>query len=131
MTLWPTRTGDKRKGQVSFPYPRGLKPVREEGGAHKATLLSTSLLMAELLPLLSWVPPGSQGSAQDSPVPPAEHRAQNERSQGLAPESWRFLEVPTIHITPSSDGESPPSTPTTPRLQRPRTPDLESLSQDR
>ncbi|XP_048646991.1 protein Aster-A isoform X3 [Marmota marmota marmota] len=86
--------------------------------------------MAELLPLLSWVPPGSQGSAQDSPVPPAEHRAQNERSQGLAPESWRFLEVPTIHITPSSDGESPPSTPTTPRLQRPRTPDLESLSQD-
>nr|XP_040135354.1 protein Aster-A isoform X2 [Ictidomys tridecemlineatus] len=86
--------------------------------------------MAELLPLLSWVPPDSQGSAQDSPVPSAEHRAQNERSQGLAPESWRFLEVPTIQITPSSDGESPPSTPTTPRLQRPRTPDLESLSQD-
>lgn len=39
--------------------------------------------------------------------------------------------MPTIHITPSSDGESPPGTPSTPRLQSMKTLDPECLSQDR
>ncbi|XP_013377814.1 PREDICTED: GRAM domain-containing protein 1A isoform X2 [Chinchilla lanigera] len=87
--------------------------------------------MAELLPLLPWVPQGDQGGAQDSPAPPAEGQEQDARAQGLAPEPWRFLAVPTIQITPCSDGESPPSSPTPSCLRRLRTPDLEGLPQDR
>ncbi|XP_014650285.1 PREDICTED: GRAM domain-containing protein 1A isoform X1 [Ceratotherium simum simum] len=89
--------------------------------------------MAELLPLLPWAPPLTEGSAQDSPVPPAEWQSQQPQGgsvKGLAPEPWRLLEVPSILITPSSDGESPPGTPTPRRLQLLRTPDLESVPQD-
>lgn len=80
--------------------------------------------MAELLPLLT----------QDSLVLSAEWQSQQPqdgRAEGLAPEPWRFLEVPSIQITPSSDGESPHCTPTPQRLQLLRTPDLESLPQER
>jgi hypothetical protein len=88
--------------------------------------------MAELLPLLPWALPGAQDGAQDSPIPPAEPQAQGDGAQGLAREPWRYLEVPTICITPpSSDGGSPPCTPKALRLQSLRTPDLESLFQDR
>ncbi|XP_010624619.1 protein Aster-A isoform X2 [Fukomys damarensis] len=84
--------------------------------------------MAELL--LSWVPQGDQGATQDSPAPTVEQQAQDDGAQGLAPEPWMFLAVPTIQITPSSDGESLPSTPTPSRSWRLRSPDLESLSED-
>ncbi|XP_004601052.2 LOW QUALITY PROTEIN: protein Aster-A [Sorex araneus] len=86
--------------------------------------------MAELLPLLPWAPPLAQDSGRDSPVPPAEwpsRQPQRDGAEDLAPEPWKLLEVPAIHITPSSDGESPPGTPPAPRLLR--TPDLDCLSQ--
>ncbi|XP_012585934.1 PREDICTED: GRAM domain-containing protein 1A [Condylura cristata] len=89
--------------------------------------------MAELLPLLPWAPPVAQGGAQDPPAPPAQWQSQQPqggRADGLVPERWRLLAVPSIHITPSSDGESPPCSPTPRRLQRLRTPDLESSSWD-
>lgn len=90
--------------------------------------------MAELLPLLPWAPPLTQDGAQDSPVPPAKWQSQQPQggsAEGLAPEAWRLLGVPSIQITPCSDGESPPGSPTSGRLQLLRTPDLESLPQDR
>ncbi|XP_044615284.2 protein Aster-A isoform X1 [Equus asinus] len=89
--------------------------------------------MAELLPLLPWAPPLTQDGAQDSPVPPAKWQSQQPQggsAEGLAPEAWRLLGVPSIQITPCSDGESPPGSPTPGRLQLLRTPDLESLPQD-
>ncbi|XP_023577305.1 GRAM domain-containing protein 1A isoform X1 [Octodon degus] len=86
--------------------------------------------MAELLPLLPWAPPEDQGGAQDLPALPVERQAQDAGAQGLAPEPWRFLAVPTIQITPSSDGESPSSSPSLSSLRRLRTPSLESLPQD-
>lgn len=92
-----------------------------------------ALPMAELLPQLPW-PPSVEGGVQDSSVPAAEWQNQQPRdgrAEGPSPETWRLPEVPSIHITPSSDGESPPCTPTPQRLRLPRTPDLESLPQDR
>lgn len=89
--------------------------------------------MAELLPQLPR-PALAEGGVQDSSVPAAEWQNQQPQgggADGLSPGTWRHLEVPTIHITPSSDGESPPCTPTPQRLRLPRTPDLESLLQDR
>lgn len=90
--------------------------------------------MAELLPLLPGAPLLTQGGAQDAPVPPAEwqsQKLQDVRAEGLAPEPWRLLEVPSIQITPSSDGESLHCILTPQRLQLLKTPDLESLPQDR
>ena len=84
--------------------------------------------MADLLPLLPWAPQGAQDGNQDSAGSPTEQQTQTDKVQDLSPKSWRLLWVPTIHITPSSDGESPPGTPTTPRFQ---TLDLECLPQDR
>ncbi|XP_076988277.1 protein Aster-A isoform X3 [Tamandua tetradactyla] len=89
--------------------------------------------MAELLPLLPWAPPLGHSGAQGSPVPPTKQQKQQLQdgsAQGLAPEPWRLLGVPSIYITPSSDGESPPCTPAPRRLQQLRTPDLKSVSQD-
>uniref|UniRef100_A0A8C9APS0 GRAM domain containing 1A n=1 Tax=Prolemur simus TaxID=1328070 RepID=A0A8C9APS0_PROSS len=89
--------------------------------------------MNEFLPLLPWAPPLSQDSAQGLSAPPAEQQRQQPQGDGaqsLAPEPWRLLEVPEIHITPSSDGESPPCSPTPQRSQRLRTPEPEHLSQD-
>lgn len=89
--------------------------------------------MAELLPQLPW-PPRAEGGAQDTSVPRAEWQSQEppgDGAEGPAPEPWRPLVVPSIYITPSSDGESPPCTPTPQRLQLPWTPDPDSLSQDR
>ncbi|KAB0399560.1 hypothetical protein E2I00_005441 [Balaenoptera physalus] len=91
--------------------------------------------MAEFLPLLPCAPLLTQdGCAQDSLVPPAEWQSQQPhggRAQDLAPKPWRLPEVPSIQITPASDGESPPCTPPPQRLQLPTTPDLESSPQDR
>lgn len=90
--------------------------------------------MAELLPLLPGAPLLTQDGAQDSPVPPAEWQSQqlqDVRAEGLASEPWRLLEVPSIQITPSSDEESPYYILTPQRLQLLKTPDLESLPQDR
>lgn len=87
--------------------------------------------MADLLPLLPWAPQGAQGANQDSSGSPAEQQTQDDNVRDLSPKSWRLLGVPTIHITPSSDGESPPGTPNTPRFQSLKTPDPECLSQDR
>ncbi|TEA42662.1 hypothetical protein DBR06_SOUSAS1610168, partial [Sousa chinensis] len=93
-----------------------------------------TLPMAEFLPLLPCAPLLTQdGGAQDSPVPPAKWQSQQPqggRAQGLASKPWRLPEVPSIQITPASDGESPPCTPPPQRLQLPRTPDPESLPQD-
>ncbi|KAF6077617.1 GRAM domain containing 1A [Phyllostomus discolor] len=82
--------------------------------------------MAEFLPLLSGVPPLTQGHSQDSVVSPAECQSQQPQDD----EPWRLLEVPSIQITPSSDGESPHCTPRPQRLQLLRTSDLDSLLQD-
>lgn len=94
-----------------------------------------ALSMAELLPLLPCLPPPApDGSAQDTPVPPAEGQSwqpQGGRAEGLALKSQRLLEVPSIQITPASDEESPPCTPPPQRLQLPRTQDPESSPQDR
>lgn len=94
-----------------------------------------TLPMAEFLPLLPCAPLLTQdGGAQDSPVPPAKWQSQQPqggRAQGLASKPWRLPEVPSIQITPASDGESPPCTPPPQRLQLPRTPDPETLPQDR
>lgn len=87
--------------------------------------------MAELLPLLSWTPQEAQGGDQGSPGSPAEQQTQADSVQDLSPKSWRLLGVPAIHITPSSDVESPPGSPSPPRFQRMKTPDLECPSQDR
>lgn len=92
-----------------------------------------ALPMAELLSQLPW-PPLAEGSTEDASVPRAKWQSQQPKgggAEGLAHEPWRFLEVPSIYITPCSDGESPPCTPTPQRLQLPRTPDPDSLSQDR
>lgn len=90
--------------------------------------------MAELLPLLPGAPLLTQGAAQDPPVLPADWQSQqlqDSRAEGLTSEPWKFLEVPSIQIMPSSDGESPHYIPTPQCLQLLRTPDLESLPQDR
>ncbi|KAB0348767.1 hypothetical protein FD754_013624 [Muntiacus muntjak] len=90
--------------------------------------------MAEFLPLLPCAPLLTQDvCAQDSRVPPAKgpsQEAHGGRGQGPAPKRWKLLEVPTIQITPASDGESPPCTPPPQCLQLPRTPDPESSPQD-
>ncbi|XP_054529259.1 protein Aster-A isoform X1 [Pan troglodytes] len=89
--------------------------------------------MDDVLPLMPWETLLAQGSPQGSPDLPAGQRKQQpqgDRAQGLASESWKLLEVPIIHITPSSDGESPACTPTPRRRQQQRMPDLQSLSQD-
>ncbi|XP_005616784.1 protein Aster-A isoform X3 [Canis lupus familiaris] len=88
--------------------------------------------MAQLLPQPPW-PPSAEGGDPGASGPPAEWQSQppqGRRADGLAPEPWRLLEVPSIHITPCSDGESPPGTPTPQRLQLPRTPDPESRPRD-
>lgn len=85
--------------------------------------------MADFLPLLPWAPQGAQGGNQDSSGSPAEQQTEADNVQDLSPKSWKLLGVPTIYITPSSDGESPPGTPNTPRSQSMKTLDLES--QDR
>nr|XP_025866172.1 GRAM domain-containing protein 1A [Vulpes vulpes] len=88
--------------------------------------------MAQLLPEPPW-PPSAEGGDPGASGPPAEWQSQppqGRRADGLAPEPWRLLEVPSIHITPCSDGESPPGTPTPQRLQLPRTPDPESRPRD-
>lgn len=91
--------------------------------------------MAEFPPLLPCTPLLTEDvCAQDSRVPPAKEpsqEAQGGRVHGPAPKHWKFLEVPTIQITPASNGESPPCTPPAQRLQLPRTPDRESSPQDR
>ncbi|MXQ83569.1 hypothetical protein E5288_WYG014594 [Bos mutus] len=90
--------------------------------------------MAEFPPLLPCTPLLTEDvCAQDSRVPPAKEpsqEAQGGRVHGPAPKHWKFLEVPTIQITPASNGESPPCTPPAQRLQLPRTPDRESSPQD-
>ncbi|XP_061243937.1 protein Aster-A isoform X1 [Bos javanicus] len=90
--------------------------------------------MAEFLPLLPCTPLLTQDvCAQDSRVPPAKEpsqEAQGGRVHGPAPKRWKLLEVPTIQITPASNGESPPCTPPAQRLQLPRTPGRKSLPQD-
>ncbi|CAD7692804.1 unnamed protein product [Nyctereutes procyonoides] len=88
--------------------------------------------MAQLLPQLPW-PPSAEGDDLGASGPPAEWQSQppqGRRADSLAPEPWRLLEVPSIHITPCSDEESPPGTPTPQRLQLPRTPDPESRPRD-
>lgn len=95
------------------------------------TLLSKLLFMAELLPLLPWALQEAQGGDQGSPDSPAERQTQADSIQDLSPKSWKLLGVPAIHITPSSDVESPPGTPNPPRFQRLKTPDLECRYQDR
>lgn len=90
--------------------------------------------MAELLPLLPGAPLLTQDGGQDSPVPSVEcqsQQLQDGRAEGLDPEPWRLLEVPSIHITPSNDGESPHCILTPQCLQLLKTPDLESLPQDK
>ncbi|XP_045702711.1 protein Aster-A isoform X1 [Phyllostomus hastatus] len=82
--------------------------------------------MAEFLPLLSGVPPLTRGGSQDSVVSPAEWQSQQPQDD----EPWRLLEVPSIQITPSSDGESPHCTPRPQHLQLLRTSDMDSLLQD-
>ena len=86
-----------------------------------------ALPMAELLPLLSGAPPLTQGGSQASLVSPAEWQSQQPQDE----EPWRLLEVPSIQITPSSDGESPHCTPRPQHLQLLRTSDMDSLLQDR
>ncbi|XP_045438515.1 protein Aster-A isoform X4 [Pipistrellus kuhlii] len=89
--------------------------------------------MAELLPLLPGASLLIQGGAQDSLGPPAEWQSQQPqdgRAEDLASEPWGLLEVPSIQITPSSDGESPDCTQAPQRLQLLRTPDLESIPLD-
>ncbi|CAK7300964.1 hypothetical protein VULLAG_LOCUS8679 [Vulpes lagopus] len=89
--------------------------------------------MAQLLPEPPW-PPSAEGGDPGASGPPAEWQSQppqGRRADSLAPEPWRLLEVPSIHITPCSDGESPPGTPTPQRLQLPRTPDPESRPRNR
>ncbi|XP_010847589.1 PREDICTED: LOW QUALITY PROTEIN: GRAM domain-containing protein 1A [Bison bison bison] len=90
--------------------------------------------MAEFPPLLPCTPLLTEDvCAQDSRVPPAKEpsqEAQGGRVHGPAPKHWKLLEVPTIQITPASNGESPPCTPPAQRLQLPRTPDRESSPQD-
>lgn len=110
---------------VSSPVTALLTDPSCAGRAHR---------MAELLPLLSWAPPLAKNLAQDTPVPPDEWQSQQPqagRTEGLVSESWRFLDIPAIHITPSSDGESPPCTPVPRRLQRRRTLELKYSTQDR
>ncbi|XP_077711276.1 protein Aster-A isoform X1 [Canis aureus] len=88
--------------------------------------------MAQQLPQPPW-PPSAEGGDPGASGPPAEWQSQppqGRRADGLALEPWRLLEVPSIHITPCSDGESPPGTPTPQRLQLPRTPDPESRPRD-
>ncbi|KAK2088201.1 hypothetical protein P7K49_034108 [Saguinus oedipus] len=100
----------------------------------ETTLLFQTLPMDEVLHLTPWETMVAQGSPQGSPDLPAgqqKQQPQGDRVQGLASESWKLLEVPIIHITPSSDGESPTCTPIPRRWQQLRTPDLQSLSQDR
>lgn len=87
--------------------------------------------MAELLPLLPWALQGDQRGDQGSARAPAEQQTRADGVQDLSPKSWRLLGVPAIHITPSSDGESPPGTPNPPRFQGATAPDLQRLSQDR
>ncbi|XP_032104968.1 protein Aster-A isoform X3 [Sapajus apella] len=89
--------------------------------------------MDEVLHLTPWETIVAQGSPQGSPDLPAGQRKQQpqgDRGQGLASESWKLLEVPIIHITPSSDEESPTCTLIPRRQQQLRTPDAQSLSQD-
>lgn len=107
--------------------PRGHTTVQDP------RLGGRAIPMAEFLPLLPCAPLLTQDvCAQDSQVPPAKgpsQEAQGGRVQG--PKHWKLLEVPTIQITPASDGESPPCTPPPQCLQLLRTPDPESSPQDR
>ncbi|XP_073082299.1 protein Aster-A isoform X3 [Manis javanica] len=80
--------------------------------------------MAEL-PLLPWAPPLARVVPKTHLCPQLSGRAEDP-----APECSRLLVVPSIHITPSSDGESSPCTPPPRRLQLLRIPDLESPPQD-
>ncbi|XP_053523562.1 protein Aster-A isoform X2 [Artibeus jamaicensis] len=82
--------------------------------------------MAELLPLPSGVPLLTRSHSQDSLVSPSEWQSQQPQDD----EPWRLLEVPSIQIMPSSDGESPHCTPRPQCLQLLRTSDMDSLLQD-
>lgn len=107
----------------------GLLPSPFSPSVH--TTMAEPLPKAELLPPLPWEPPGDQSSIRDPPVVPAERQPQDGATISLDPGPWRFLEVPSIHVTPSSDGESPPCTPAPRRSGRLSSSDLDSLSQDR
>nr|XP_060145496.1 basic salivary proline-rich protein 2-like [Globicephala melas] len=139
-SLARTPGGEKRAWSPALTLEVGANPVRTEGGgSHKRprppNRAGRTLPMAEFLPLLPCAPLLTQdGGAQDSPVPPAKWQSQQPqggRAQGLVSKPWRLPGVPSIQITPASDGESPPCTPPPQRLQLPRTPDPETLPQDR
>lgn len=129
LPFWEEQSLDRTCSlHLSFSPPETTPAVQ---GPDKA---DRDLPMAELLPLLPGAPLLTQSGDQDSLVPPAEcqsQQPQDGRAEDLASEPWRLLEVPSIQITPSSDGESPHCTQALQRLQLPRTPDLESLLQDR
>lgn len=104
---------------LSFLSPTDHTTVQGPNWACRA------LPMAEL-PLLPWAPPLARVVPKTHLCPQLSGRAEDP-----APECSRLLVVPSIHITPSSDGESSPCTPPPRRLQLLRIPDLESPPQDR
>ncbi|XP_074075039.1 protein Aster-A isoform X2 [Macrotis lagotis] len=92
--------------------------------------------MADLLPLLPWVPllgEAEVSSAQSSPTPPAKQFQRNhggKRAQDEALAGWEVLPLPTIQVTPSSEGETPPCTPLPRRPRRSRSSDRDESTVD-
>ncbi|XP_078002457.1 protein Aster-A isoform X1 [Phascolarctos cinereus] len=88
--------------------------------------------MADLLPLLPWAPllgEAEVSSAQSAPTPPAKQYQRNHGGSGAKDKAlahWELLPVPTIQVTPSTEGETPPCTPPPRHLCRPRTSDMDN-----
>lgn len=130
LPFWEEQSLDR-----TCPLHLSFSPTETTPAVQGPNKADRDLPMAELLPLLPGAPLLTQSRDQDSLVPPAKWQSQQPqdgRAEDLASEPWRLLEVPSIQITPSSDGESSPHcTQALQRLQLLRTPDLESLPQDR
>uniref|UniRef100_A0A5F8G1V0 GRAM domain containing 1A n=1 Tax=Monodelphis domestica TaxID=13616 RepID=A0A5F8G1V0_MONDO len=93
--------------------------------------------MADLLPLLPWAPLLGEPEAPpgpSSPTPPGKQHPRNHGgsgAKGRAWAPWELLPLPTIQVTPSSEGETPPCTPTRRRhLQLPRISDPDNSAGD-
>ncbi|XP_074162915.1 protein Aster-A isoform X2 [Sminthopsis crassicaudata] len=84
--------------------------------------------MEDLLPLLPWVPLLGETEAPSRPPSPAEQRPRGRgagEAEGRARARRELLPLPTIQVTPSSEGEGPRCTPPPRRPRRPRSPDTD------
>ncbi|XP_056681266.1 protein Aster-A isoform X2 [Monodelphis domestica] len=140
-----------QRGDLSLPLPlywiaaEDQDPSSPLGQRSSAFLLETTdgrasplpSPMADLLPLLPWAPLLGEPEAPpgpSSPTPPGKQHPRNHGgsgAKGRAWAPWELLPLPTIQVTPSSEGETPPCTPTRRRhLQLPRISDPDNSAGD-